>query len=283
MNTVNKCIRRAIEGYERAPLRNTPEETFTARLKILTHYGKMEELWTVGENIASSIEDTPEKVNYEDHKYEPPKEIVIDIPSDEEGKTETITIKDIPFLQFLDVEEAEYYKKRRAFYIREFEFNESGDQVLLEALIADEVILRRILNGRLSGKPISDEMVDDIQKRIRETLKSLGISRQQRVADNTNQKGNVSQLSETLDKKLENIREMKDSIKRNIYVVQLMDLFTDLSMEDIYNVVEELVFMRKRSLRTDMENVEPIPTINELPLASEIDKTLRDWNKKELN
>ena len=76
---------------------------------------------------------------------------------------------------------------------------------------------------------------------------------------------------------------MTDVIKRDKIVKKLITDFSLVSVEDIYNLMEELEYTRQRAMRPDMENIKPIATINELPALSEIDAILKDMNKKELN
>ena len=187
------------------------------------------------------------------------------------------------FLTIKNKTEKDFFEQRKSFYTHEFEFNSSSDMMLLETIVADEVILRRITNRKLDNENVDDALIDDIQKRYRENLKILGVSRAQRIADSTSQKGNIAQLSETLDEKLAEIKKLSNMDKREKIVKRLLTDFSLVSVVDVFNLIEELEYMRQRALRPDMENLKPIPTINQLPAIEEIDAILRDMNKKELN
>ena len=262
--SVNNTVKKAITGYNRAVTKDTPENTFIARIAFLTKYNKMPEIWG---NVAP--------------KEEPKKKPVQ--PTEEVMLTKEDGILEPDFLTFADQFEEEYYLRRKKYYKTEFEFNESSDQVLLEAVLADEVLLRRFTNSRMNGEIVNDKLIGDINKRLVDNLRALGVSRQQRIADDTNQKGNVAQLADALETKLENIANLKDVTKREMIINKILERFTLVNVQDVYNIIEELEFMRQRSLREDMETLVPIPTINSMPEAAEIDSILRDMNKKELN
>jgi len=270
IESITRTIKKAIEGYERAPDKGNPEETFMARINFMTRYSKMPELW----EDKKAPKKKPTKAGLRIEGF-------IDQEIPDEDDEEKVERK--PYLILKDKREKEFFEERKAFYNKEFEFNDSSDQMLLEAVIADEVLLRRHLNKNLADESMSEDLINDLQKRYRDNLRVLGVSRAQRIADDTNQKGNVAQLALALEEKLEEIKNLSDLGKRDKIVKKLITQFSLVNVEDIYNSIEEIEFMRQRAMRPDMENIKPIPTINELPAGSEIDAILKDMSKKELN
>lgn len=279
--SVNNHIKKAMEGYPRAASRSTPEETFLVRLKFLTKYGKMEEIWTDGVVLPENLPQKPVKPPKK-KRGRPRKKTEEVFESFVDGELEQLS-ESGDYLIFFHADEQEAYNKRKAAYMKEFEFNTSSDFSLLEAVIADEILLRRFTNYRLAGKTVGDEIIDDINKRLRENIKSLGVSRAQRIADDTNQKGNVAQLAESLDKKIEEIKNLTDTTKRDQIIEKLIAQFAGITLEDVVDTLEELYFMRKRTLREDMQYTSPIATANDIPSFAEMDSILKDMSKKELN
>lgn len=269
IKAATKIVKRAIEGYKRAPVRETPEATFMCRIRVMSRYDKMAEIW---EDVKPPRSKTHKYTAFDVNRY-----VEREIPEDDEKKTNAKTV----YLTITDEEESNFFDHRKKYYTSEFEFNESSDQILLEAIIADEVLLRRYINKKLSKKAIDEHLLDDIQKRYRDNLKVLGVSRSQRISDNTNQKGNIAQLSASLDEKLEEVKKLTDVTKREKIVKKLLANYALINIEDVFNLIEELEFMRQRTLRPDMENVEPIATMNQLPALEEIDAILNDVAKKE--
>lgn len=270
IKAATKIVKKAIEGYKRAPVRNTPEETFMCRIRVMSRYDKMSEIW---EDIEPPRSKTHRYTNFDINRY-----VERDVADDTEKEAKPTIV----YLTVRDEEENAFFEYRKKYYLTEFEFNESSDQMLLETIVADEVLLRRYINKKLDKKGIDEKLLDDIQKRYRDNLKVLGVSRSQRIADNTNQKGNVAQLATTLDEKLEEVKKLADANKREKIVKKLLVEHSLVSIKDIFNLIEELEFTRQRTLRPDMENIEPIATINQLPALEEIDAILNDASKKEV-
>lgn len=267
-----RIVNSAIEGYPRASNKGTSEEMFIARINFMSRYSKMPEIWDDNKKPKKRQKKAGVKIDLFTNE---------DIPEEEEEQ-QTPAYKET-FLKLNRKDEREFFEKRKEFYIKEFEFNDSSDQMLLETVLSDEIILRRLTNKKLNNENVDDDLIDDIQKRYRENLKALGVSRAQRIADDSNQKGNVAQLSESLDAKLEEIRNLSDLGKRDKIVKKLIVNFSLVTLEDVFQAIEELEYTRQRALRPDMENVKPLATINEIPAMVEIDALLKDMNKKELN
>lgn len=280
VTSVNRSISRALKGFNRCSMKETPELSFVWRLRFLTRYDKRPDIWKDNElqDLFSTNKKEVKEHNIRAEKIaearrEERRELNKYVPVD---PTELPEMFGGEFLELFDPAELNFYNRRKSMYLREFEFNSSSDLSLLEAVLSDEILLRRLTNAQLQGKKdFVDRNIDEIQKRLRETQKSLGVTRAQRVADDTNQKGNVAQLSESLDKKLQEIRNLEDTEKRDKIIQTIIKQFKGVEVQDLVFLAEELKMMRERALRPDMETVKPIPSINQIPDFVDIEKILR--------
>jgi hypothetical protein len=143
------------------------------------------------------------------------KEITVDTASQ--------NISDGSILDVLSDNEREWFTNRKKEYENDFDFNQSSDKVLLDQLLVEEVIQRRILKEQLqfSKKDLSRPL-NDVLKRVTELQERLGITRQQRAGILDNVDGNVAQLAISLDKKLEAMPEMlKKQYEEEVYYTHL--------------------------------------------------------------
>lgn len=276
LTSVNRCIDKSLKGWNRAPIKDSPEQTFVYRLRFLTKYDKDEKIWTNKEKETLFVEHLTENEKFQASQkkkfVETKKETSVYIPTDPSIIEDTFEGR---FLEIYDPEELAFYNRRKKIYTSEFEFNSSSDLSLLEAVLSDELLLRRLSNEQIKGKKdYVDKNIDDIQKRLRENQKSLGVTRAQRVAEDSNQKGNVAQLSESLDKKLLEIRNLKDIDKRTKVIETIITEFSGIEVKDILFLAQELEMLRKRALRPDIETTSPISSINQIPDFVDIEKIL---------
>lgn len=108
-------------------------------------------------------------------------------------------------LSQLNPMEQQHYLEREKFYVEEFEFNMSSDLALLNNMLMEEIIIRRIQLEILKSGGGDKEMsqrLSEAQKRHMEALKSLGITRDQRKHEKGKGEGSVAALSKDLDEKL---------------------------------------------------------------------------------
>lgn len=259
IKSVERSVKKALDGYNRAAVKATPEATLITRLSFLTRYNKMPEIWEDGV-LSFPDEDSIVRVA--------PVHDTLAVKKDE---------GDVEYLEIRSKEEAKFLKARRQYYLSEFEFNKSSDQILLESVLADEILLRRHQNIKLKGESyVADNVISELQKRLRENLVALGVSRKQRISDSTANKGSVSQISDVVEKKLENIRLLTDEAKREKIIRRVISHYASVSLEDMFRYVEEIDGMRTRSLRPEMETLTPISSLNALPEMMEIDQLLSE-------
>lgn len=139
----------------------------------------------------------------------------------EETKTENEedNVVGLSLKDSMSSEEKEWWDKRMAEYNADFEFNESSDKPLLEQLLVEELLQRRLFklqlkhNNRDYSKRINDNL-----KRIAELQTKLGITREQRAGIMNKVDGNVAQISVSLNEKLEQMPEkMKIDLEEEMY------------------------------------------------------------------
>jgi len=140
---------------------------------------------------------------------------------------------------FMSSEELKFVQTRTEVYGKEFDFNESSDQVLLQQILIDELIIRRISMVRLSGEDVPQTSIDKIMERFRKNLEKLGVLRVQRLELNTDIQGNVGQLSLELDKKLERIRKLKPKEQREALLDKIKDKLIHMDRKEILQFAEE--------------------------------------------
>lgn len=128
------------------------------------------------------------------------------------------------FKSILSDDEKEFYTQRLKQYFDDFEFNDSSDKPLVERLIIEEVVYRRLMILQLrqtSGKKIREldanadiaTQLSDSHKRMSELQKQLGISRMQR-ADEINKGANsVAEMAMMLDEKLKKYPELRGKLE----------------------------------------------------------------------
>ncbi len=149
---------------------------------------------------------------------------------------------------FLSSEEMVFVNKRKSLYNKEFDFNESSDQILLQQILIDELIIRRINLAKLKGEEQSQSNIDKIMDRFRKNLEKLGVLRVQRLELNTDIEGNVGQLSIELDKKLDRIRKLRDKTLRETLLNKLKDRLVYSNKTEILQMIEEIEYQKVQDL-----------------------------------
>lgn len=105
--------------------------------------------------------------------------------------------------------EKEWWGERLGFYGGDFDFNVSSDVPLLQQLLVEELIQRRLQRDQLTNRKtdLSKRMTESL-KRITDCQTKLGITREQRAGALDNVDGNVAQLAQGLVEKLNNMPEI---------------------------------------------------------------------------
>ena len=99
--------------------------------------------------------------------------------------------------------EQEWWQERLDQYTTDFEFNESADLPLLQSLMVEELIQRRLHRKQLKNisQDYSRQLTDSL-KRVTDCQTKLGITREQRAGALDNVEGNVAHLAVELENKL---------------------------------------------------------------------------------
>lgn len=263
INSVDGSISTAVKGYPKAPIRDTHEFSLVVRLKVMTRYHLEPSIWTKEEREQFFSTKSPYGK--------------IKLPSRLSGDSTNAKSNQYPdlienpfkgeFLEFFNADEKEFYDKRKEAYIEDFDFNLSSDGIMLESLLADEMLLRRLQTQVLVGSSKSgvQKEIESLQKRILESQKSLGVTRAQRVNDNRGEKGTVASLAENIDAKIVEISRLKDVELRKRLIDAILENYSLVTADDLYRLAEELQYTRERALRAEIRATNPISTRNELP------------------
>lgn len=269
--SVEKIMGKALSGYQRASVKSTPEKTLVSRIRFLSKYDRMPELWEKGEREELFSDSKPSKIIPDSYQVSfDPSTVEVDAPEP------TYDDIEVGFLEFESAKELAFYKARKSIYMSEFEFNDSSDRLMLESVLMDEVLLRRYSNEKLAGKPVSASTIDELQKRIRESLKVLGVSRQQRIADDSSQKGNIAQVSMLLEDKIQEMRKLSDDKLRLQIIEKIIADVSGVSVKELYDYAEEILMLKARAARNDMEITNPIASVNSIPGSSDIEALLAE-------
>lgn len=257
---VNKIIEASLEGWERAP------KTFLSRVKVRLG-GKAYSSWAKRrdeinkkkslENEGYSAEQIIEILARERFDKKDKKKLVQDLHI--EAEPENTVVYGSSIFDFLSPEEKKFWRKREFEYRNEFEFNTSSDLVLLEEVIYNEILIRRLRIAKITGenldkvKGLSEK---DLIDNHRTASDKLGILRVQRIQLDQNIEGNVSEISVLLDEKLNKIKELKDKKLFRKTITAISEKYKNLTYEEIQDTLEEL------SLLKEVENMAPL---NPLP------------------
>ncbi len=185
------------------------------------------------------------------------------------GKAEKQVIEDhlglSDLLKKLPVPDRKFFKQRWAFYNKEFDINSSSDYALLMEVVVDELEQKRIAQARLGCDPTDHDTLSVLSKtasecltRLERSLKSLGVTREQRKDEMDDSAESVAEVAVLLDKKLKRQK-------------------TRHRME----TEEEIEMQRVKFSRNDTHPVEGIerPLHNRIPDMKEILKITAELNK----
>ena len=152
----------------------------------------------------------------------------------------------------LNPEEFQYMKERFKFYTKDFDFNESSDQVLLNQVIVQELLLRRLEVERLTKTLQVDSkqelVVKELGDQYRKNLSDLGVSRKQRVEFDQSIDGNVAQLSSSVEQKIDNIKKLSDTKRRKVLIEELHKQFEGISKEELIEYCQEIQYSRRHDM-----------------------------------
>jgi hypothetical protein len=175
-------------------------------------------------------------------------------------------------LRALNNADKKFWKQRENYYRREFDFNSSSDFTLLIEVISNELKIAKIHQmefEELEKKPVANDpmsgpdaqkllalskMTIDAHKQLQESLKALGVTRDQRKEELDMSDGDLASLSMSLDKKL----RAQTAI-------------------DAANREEEELGLRRKYLRGDVYNAGLERAIhNQIPQSEEIAEIIKE-------
>lgn len=85
-------------------------------------------------------------------------------------------------MKLLDEEEQYMYQEKREAYLKDYDINNSADEILLHLVIFDEIRLYRVIRAQFDTPSMDIERpLNDISARLRNNLEALGALRKQRL------------------------------------------------------------------------------------------------------
>ena len=198
----------------------------------------------------------------------------LDIQFDLDEDIENTVVYGDTLFDYLSREEKKFWKKRDKEYREEFDFNNSSDAILLEEVIYNEILLRRLRVAKITGEGLDNTKglhEKDLIENIRTSSEKLGILRDQRIKLNQNIEGNVSEIALMLDEKLKKISDLKDKalLKRTIKVIKLE--YEALTLRELEETAEELALLKEVE---KMGEINPVPKV----VAASMEESLTGQN-----
>lgn len=177
----------------------------------------------------------------------------------EEEVEEEVSVKNWEgsFFEAMGKKERDWWEDRKNTYETDFEFNQSSDKPLVEQLLFEELLQRRLLKLALAY-PNNDysKKITDSLKRVGEIQTKLGITREQRAGIMNKIDGNVAQIAVDLDKKLENLPQIeKEQYEEELRYNNLKKQRPPVNMLPPIEKVEALLGMDAKG-KVDLNNVE---------------------------
>lgn len=114
----------------------------------------------------------------------------------------------------LNEEEKEIFEQRVKSYLEDFDVNDSSDNVLLTMTVMEEIIWRRLLLYQFQNPKMNvDKQISESQNRLRNNLKTLGMTREQRQGLKINVETSISDLATRFVKEIELLEEQSVDYK----------------------------------------------------------------------
>ena len=172
----------------------------------------------------------------------------------------------------INPEEKKFLRDRERAYRKDYEFNDSSDLPLLIEILVDELVLKRLQQERVLDDDYSvvQKKVEAVQKRVLNNMESLGILRSQRIENDQNIEGNISQASVIAEKKLENIRAIKDPVRKEFLLNNIKERIGDFDSEELEILIKEIRLQREHDLE---------PPSNVIA-GAELEKVMKELNVK---
>ena len=133
-------------------------------------------------------------------------------PREKKQETEQEVKEEENVFNTMSDKEKEWWGNRKMEYLDDFDFNKSSDIPLLDQLLLEELLQRRIFYKQLKNKDHDyNKQLNDGLKRIADIQTKLGITREQRAGVLNKIDGNIAQISVELNEKL---AKMSDELKK---------------------------------------------------------------------
>lgn len=238
---IEKVFKEVQEGWDRAPY------SLAVRIKMKTGYQ-----WKSYSNLH------PRKKN---------EAITEEIPEnpDDEDFTDTY------FFNSMTKGEKKWWVERNNIYSRDFDFNNSADKPLIQQLLVEELIQRRLFKKQIMypNNDYSKRMTENL-KRITELQTKLGITREQRAGIINKIDGNVAEIALTLDEKM---AKMPDELKKMYEQEAKLQFLKDQNPPN--NILPPLEKM-KAMLQINGKGTNVIEEAQTEIIAEEIAKTINE-------
>lgn len=126
---------------------------------------------------------------------------------------------------FMNKKEKEWWANRLEEYRGDFDFNESSDKPLLDQLLVDELIQRRLFRKQLKyAEKDYNKRLNDSVKRVSDVQTKLGITREQRAGVLNKIDGNIANLASDFEEKIKNMPEiLRKEYAEEMYYQNLKD------------------------------------------------------------
>jgi hypothetical protein len=149
--------------------------------------------------------------------------------------------------KILNEDEQEYYFARQEKYLKDYDINDSADEVLLHQVLMEEVILMRLYTKKASSPSVDIERpLNDCTRRLRTALEDLGALRKQRLKqDDKVASLNIATIAQQFAKELmqgsieEELRKAREEEERFLLEKKTSDINDRYIVSDEEDVVED--------------------------------------------
>lgn len=142
----------------------------------------------------------------------------------------------------LSEDEVALYEERKEKYLKDFDLNESSDEALLRAVLLEEVIWYRLMKKKAEKPSLNlDRPLNDCMKRLRDAMKALGVTREQRQGVNVNIRASIADLADRIHRELHiNNEELKRLEEEEEMLMREKELREqELIIEGEYEILDE--------------------------------------------
>lgn len=190
--------------------------------------------------------------------------------------TEEDDDEDIDLVKSMNKFEQAWWRERREIYQQDFEFNDSSDKPLLDQLMLEELMQKRLFKSQIKNKNQNyGKQLTESLKRVTELQTKLGITREQRAGIMNKIDGNVAHLALSLEEKLRDMPErMRKEYEDEVYYQNLKDQKPPINILPPLSKVEAMLSIDgKVSANLDSTRISEI--------SEEVNKEIADKRERE--